>query len=424
MPYPDTHYSRSLGAARNRPALTGSENGDCIVIGAGLAGLSAALHLARAGKRVIVLEAERVGWGASGRNGGFVSPGYSCGHDQIAQRVGTSAAQDLHRLSIEGMEIVRAEIAALRMSGVDPFPGKLRLRRYNRADDLRAEADAAERLYDYPLIVMDRAMIAEHLQTDRYHCGLHDTRAFHIHPLNYAQGLAAEIERLGGAIFEGSPATGHALEGPTKTVTSPQGRATAPHVLFATGGYTGRLVPRLRRAMLPIATYVMLSQDAPDVLADAIRTRAAISDNRRAGDYYRLVEGGRRLLWGGRITTRAASALGIARELRREMLGVYPQLAGLKTEISWSGLMAYARHLMPQIGRLSPGLWHATAFGGHGLNTTAIGGRVVAEAILGESDRIRHFSPFGLDWAGGPFGLVAAQLTYWRLQALDRWNER
>lgn len=424
MPPVDSYYTRTLAAPQPYPVLTTREEGDCIVVGAGLAGLSAALHLARAGKRVIILEAENVGWGASGRNGGFVSPGYACGGAVIARRVGPQAAQALHRLSIEGAEIVRTEIAALAMPGVTAVAGKMRLRRYDSAADLHREIEETARLYDYPLTYLDRAAIRDRLHTSRYHHGLFDSRAFHIHPLNYAHGLATEITRLGGRIFEGSAALGHRLTGAAKIITTAQGEAEAPHVILATGGYTGPLVGRLRRAMLPIATYVMLSESAPDLLATAIRTDAAISDNRRAGDYYRLVEGGRRLLWGGRITTRAASTEGIVRQLRREMLGAYPQLAGLKTELAWSGQMAYARHLMPQIGQMAPGVWHATAFGGHGLNTTAIGGRVVAEAVLGESDRIRQFAPFGLVWAGGPAGLLAAQLTYWKLQAQDWWSER
>jgi glycine/D-amino acid oxidase-like deaminating enzyme len=106
------------------------------------------------------------------------------------------------------------------------------------------------------------------------------------------------------------------------------------------------------------------------------------------------------------------------------MLDVYPQLAPLKTELAWSGLMAYARHLMPQLGALQPDVWHITAFGGHGLNTTAITGKILAEAILGQSDRITMFEPFALNWAGGPTGLAVAQLTYWGLQAQDRWRER
>lgn len=421
---PDTFYTRSQADTRHYAALQGRIEGDCIIVGGGLAGLNAALHLARAGKRVIVLEANSIGWGASGRNGGFVSPGWACGGAAIARRVGTQAARNLHRLSIEGAEIVRAEIEALAMPGVDPVPGKLRLRRHDSAADLKAEAADAARLYDYPLSYLDRDAIRAHLVSDRYYHGLLDARAFHIHPLNYARGLAAEIARLGGCVHEGSAATGHRLNGATKTITTALGQADAPQVIFATGGYTGPLVSRLQSAVLPIATYVMLSEEAPDLLATAIRTRHALSDSRRAGDYYRLVDGGRRLLWGGRITTRAASADGIVRQLRREMLGVYPQLEGLKTELAWSGLMAYARHLMPQIGALSPGVWHVTGFGGHGLNTTAIGGRVVAEAALGESDRISAFAPFGLVWAGGAAGLTVAQLTYWKLQAQDWWSER
>ena len=424
MPYPDTYYSRSLTEQRARPALEGAMDAECVIIGGGLAGLTAGLHLARAGHSVVLLEAQSVGFGASGRNGGFVSPGYACGHEAIARRVGDAAAIELHRLSIEGAEMVRDTIAELQIPEVLLAEGILRMRRHERSDDLRADAERAQRLFDYPLHYLDRAALAEHVQSERYRHALHDTRAFHIHPLNYLRALATEFERLGGRIFETSAATGLDLTQPKKRVQTARGTVRARHVVLSTGGYTDGLEPRLRRAMLPIATYVMQSEAAPELLASAIRTRSAIGDDRRAGDYYRLVEGGARLLWGGCISTMDASPDAIARQLRRAMLDVYPQLAPLRTELSWSGLMSYARHLMPQIGQIEPGLWHATAFGGHGLNTTAIGGRVLAEAILGESDRIRQFAPFRLDWAGGLAGLGWAQLTYWRLQALDRWQER
>lgn len=422
--HPDTFYARSLGDTAPRAGLSGAQDCDTVIVGGGLAGLTTAVELAREGQSVALIEAASIGFGASGRNGGIVSPAFACGAAAIAARVGPKAAHALHRLSIEGVERVRANINHLAIEGAAPVNGVLNLRRYDHATDMHAHAAAFARDFDYPLEYLNRDALRARLTTARYFHGLADPRAFHIHPLNYLRGLAREFERLGGRIFEQSPATAHALAGPTKRIDGPAGHITARRVVFATGGYTGALVPGLRRAILPIATYMMVSEPAPDLLASVIHTAEAVLDDRRASDYYRLVEGGKRLLWGGRITTRAASPAGVARALRAEMLGTYPQLAGLKTEIAWSGQMGYARHLMPQIGQMAPDVWHCTAFGGHGLNTTAIAGRVLAEAILGQSDRIRQFAPFGLDWAGGPLGLAAAQLTYWGLQAQDWWRER
>ncbi|MBS0564822.1 MAG: FAD-binding oxidoreductase [Proteobacteria bacterium] len=425
MSYPDTYYRRTLADDRRRPALSGRADCDTIIVGGGLAGLTTALELARAGRAVVLLESESVGFGASGRNGGFVGPGYSAGEDVIARAAGDRAARDLFHLSVEGMDYIRSAIRDLAIAGADPVPGVLSVRRYaSDGADLRAHVEAMGRTYGYRLDYLDTDELRGLLHSQRYFQALRDPNAFHIHPLNYLRGLAAEIERLGGRIFEGSAATEARLDGAEKVIRTAGGEVRAARAVITTGGYTGALVPRMARAFQPIATYVMLSEEAPDLIATAIATRHAVGDNRRAGDYYRLVENGRRILWGGRITTRAASTDGLVRELRREMLTVYPQLAGLKTELAWSGLMSYARHLMPQIGEMAPGVWHCTAFGGHGLNTTSIGGKVVAEAILGQSDRVKLFRPFGLVWAGGQAGRVAVQLTYWKLQAQDWWRER
>lgn len=423
MTYPATWYARSRSDTADRPALQGAHDTDTVIVGGGLAGLTTALELAREGVAVTVIDSESVGFGASGRNGGIVSPAFACGGEAIEARVGAEAARALHRLTIEGVQRLRANIDNLGITDAAPVAGLLNLRRFDAVADLHDYAAAYEQDYGYHFTYLDRAAIAERLATRRYIHGLEDAQAFHIHPLNYLRALAREIERLGGRIFEASPAIGADL-GPQKVIRTPQGRITAHRAVFATGGYTGPLIPRLKRGVLPIATYMMLTEPAAELLSRTIRTPAAVLDDRRASDYYRLVEGGSRLLWGGRITTRAASAEGVARELRAAMLDVYPQLAGLKTELAWSGLMAYARHLMPQLGRLQPDVWHITAFGGHGLNTTAITGKILAEAILGQSDRIRMFEPFALNWAGGPIGLAVAQLTYWGLQAQDWWRER
>ncbi|MCA1406297.1 FAD-binding oxidoreductase [Ensifer sp. IC3342] len=424
MTYPDSYYRRTMADQTVRRSLAGNVDCDTVIIGGGLAGLTTALQLARGGQAVAILEAESVGFGASGRNGGFVSPGYATGSAEIARIAGEDAARRLHLMSIEGMDFVRETIEALAIRDALPTSGITSVLRYEDGASLKAHAEKMHRLYDYELDYLDCDQVRSVLKSKRYFQALRDSRAFHMHPLNYLRALAGEIERLGGMIYESSAATKVVLDGAEKRILTAGGEVRARTVVFTTGGYTGPLHGRLKRAFLPIATYVMVSEEAPDLIASAITTGDAIGDNRRAGDYYRVVDGGKRLLWGGRITTRAASTGALVRELRAEMVGTYPQLSGLKTELAWSGLMSYARHLMPQIGRMSPGVWYCTAFGGHGLNTTAIGGRVVAEGILGQSERYKLYQPFGLVWAGGLAGLAVAQLTYWKLQAQDWWRER
>ena len=424
MAYPDTYYKRTMADQTARPALSGPVECDVVIVGGGLAGLSAALQLARAGKSVTVLEAESVGFGASGRNGGFVSPGYATGGEDIARVAGKDAARQLHLLSIEGVEFIRDNIRSLGIDDAKPQAGLMSVLRYDDGASLKAYVEETRKAYGQELEYMDRDAVRSVLKSDRYYQAVRNPDAFHMHPLNYLRGIAREIERLGSRICEHSPAISVDLAGAEKRVRTAGGEVKARDIVLTTGGYTGALEGKLKRAFLPIATYVMVSEEAPDLIASAIATRDAIGDNRRAGDYYRVVDDGRRLLWGGRITTRAASTATLVRELRAEMVGTYPQLAGLKTELAWSGLMSYARHLMPQIGRMRPGVWYCTAFGGHGLNTTAIGGKVIAEGILGESQRYKLYEPFGLVWAGGLAGLAVAQLTYWKLRAQDWWRER
>jgi gamma-glutamylputrescine oxidase len=429
MAYVETYYGPAAGAEPPRPALSGRLEADVCVVGGGLAGLTAALELARRGRKVCVVEAERIAWGASGRNGGFVSPGYSASHQTIERHVGPQDAKSLHRLSIEGAQAVAANLDALHVTDAGRVDGLFSTARYEATAELRARRDWLEREFDYRLEFRSRDQMQAVLSSERYYQGLYNPQGFHLNPLNYARALAREIERLGGELFEASPARGLTREGASGVVSAGGGQVRARDVVIACGGYTGGLSPRLQRSYLPIATYVMLTKPNRALISRAIRTAAAIGDGRRAGDYYRLVDGGERILWGGKITTRRTEPRRLGGLLRRSMISTYPQLAELEVDIAWSGLMAYARHLMPQIGRLEGsgrdgGLWYATAFGGHGLNTTATGGQLVAEGIAGDSDRYRLFAPFGLAWNGGLAGRGAVQGAYWAMQASDRIRER
>ena len=419
MGYVETYYRPGAAGDAPRPVLGGKVEAEVCVVGGGLAGLTAALELARRGRRVCVLEAERTGWGASGRNGGFVSPGYSLSYPNIERRVGPGDAKSLHRLSIEGARMVAENLAALKDTDAGRVDGLMSTARYEATAELKTRRDWLEREFGYSLEFRTRDQVREVLVSERYHQALYNPQGFHIHPLNYARALAREIERLGGTVFEASPATALTKAGAARVVATAGGLVTAKDVVIACGGYTGGLSPPLKRSYIPIATYVMLTKPDKALIAGAIRTTAGIGDGRRAGDYYRLVDGGERILWGGKITTRISEPRRLAGLLHDTMVSTYPQLKDLQVDIAWSGLMAYARHLMPQIGKLDEGLWCCTAFGGHGLNTTAIGGRVVAEAIAGDTDRYRLFAPFGLTWNGGLAGRGAVQGAYWAMQAMD-----
>lgn len=423
--YADVWYRRQAPADLPAyPELQAAVEADVCVIGGGLAGLTAAYDLAKAGRRVVLVEARRVGWGASGRNGGFVSPGYSLGFEAIAARVGQPAAKDLFRMSLEGVQIVAGHIRDLGISAANPRHGILGAVRYDAGRGLADHRDWLAQEFNYDVTLLDRPALAQHVTSSSYHQALHDQNAFHFDPLAYCLGLARAAIAAGATIHEATPADGIKGALGQWKITTPQGKITAREVVVTTGGYTDRLLPELHRAFLPIATYVMISKANPTLIEKAIHTTSAIGDDRRAGDYYRLVDNGQRVLWGGKITTRTTEPHNLGPILHRTMTDTYPQLAKLEIDTVWTGLMSYARHRMPQIGRLASGIWHCTGFGGHGMNTTAIGGRVVAEAVLGTTERYRAFAPFGLDWTGGLVGMAAVQLTYWQYQAMDAWRER
>jgi glycine/D-amino acid oxidase-like deaminating enzyme len=422
--YLDTYYTRTLAEKSLRPSLAGDLKADVAIVGGGLAGLTAGLELARAGRSVIIVESKLVGWGASGRNGGFVGPGYATSLANIARMVGEQKAHVLYRMSIEGVRIVEENLENLPDGDNPKINGKLSVLRYHDPDGLMRQRDLMAKEFGYDLSVMTTDAVRSLLRSSKYHQALHDPACFHFNPLKYARSLATALEALGGVILEGSHVTEADFSGSRKVIRTRHGSVSAQTILLAGGGYTDNLVPAIRRSLLPIATYVLLTGSSKDMVAGAVRTPMAVSDNRRAGDYYRLVDDGSRLLWGGRITTRRSEPERLAQLMQGTMVSTYPQLTGLKVDVAWSGLMAYARHLMPLIGKLQPAVWYATGFGGRGLNTTAIGGRVVAEGMLGITDRYRLFEPFGLAWNGGPFGVAAAQMTYWAYQAMDLVKER
>jgi glycine/D-amino acid oxidase-like deaminating enzyme len=392
---------------------------DVCVIGGGLAGITTARELQKRGRIVVLLEAQQLAWGASGRNAGFVGNGFAAGIDEIVQRVGLKDAQALYRLSAHGTEYVRREVQRLDAS-IKMGDGIIIAQRVDDPAATRRYATMMLRDFNEGLDVLSTEQTRAILATERYFQSIRNPRSLLIHPLRYARALADDAQHCGVKIYENTPALGVRKDGTSFIVRTAHGEIHAQHVVHCVSALDRRIHAPTGRAVLPVATYVAVTQPLKQ---DAIRVRSGIGDMRRAGDYYRLIPDNR-ILWGGRITTRVSTPSRLARMLKQDMLSVYPQLGDPGIDYAWSGVMAYALHKMPLIGRAPDGQWFATAFGGHGLNTTAMAGLVLARAIADRDDEYRRFAAFAPRWAGGPIGRIGVQANYWLMQARDRREEK
>ncbi|WP_246116902.1 NAD(P)/FAD-dependent oxidoreductase [Denitrobaculum tricleocarpae] len=396
---------------------------DVCVIGGGLAGLSTALGLAERDVKVVLIEARRVGWGASGRNGGFVSAGFSLSPRQIVKDLGREQAREVYDLSRDAVALIRRRIKDLELPGVPVVDGRMKVLRYHDPEQLARDCDFMAEVLAIESEVWPRERLREVLLSERYHGALYIPSGFHFHPLNYALGIAQAAETAGVKIYEDTPAVWLNLESPQKRIETPSGAVLAREIVIACGGYIAGLQPLLSGATLPVATYVMTTEPLGARLKEAIRVPYAISDTRLAGNYFRALSDGR-ILWGGDITARTREPGQLAKKMIDDLLSVFPQLAGVRAEDAWMGLMGYPIHKMPQLGRHAPGVWHCMGYGGHGMAATTMGGELIAAAIAERDDRYRLFSRYGLQWTGGRvIGAVAAQMTYWYYQWLDRLQE-
>lgn len=410
-----TYYDATAVEAPARDPARGIVETETCVIGGGLAGLSTALDLAERGRSVVLLESRRVGWGASGRNGGFVTAGFPGGFNHLLDTVGPADARTLFDLSRMGQALLSDRIDRYGFAGVDKRMGGLRCAmRGHEALLPRHRALMAER-FGVDLEPWSRERVRGVLATDRYAGGLRNPETFSVHPHNLALGLARAAERNGARLFETSAVRRLDLDGAVKRVHTAAGEVRARTVVIACGGYVGGLAWPLTAATVPIATFVAVTEPLGPELDAAIALPDAISDMQFATNYYRRV-GGDRLLWGGRVKAWEPGAAAIGAALRKDMVAFYPTLASARFEFVWSGLMSYLRHHMPAVGLLRDQVWFATGFGGLGLALTSMAGRLLASAIDEGDARWRAFARFGLPFAGGVLGRIPAQAVYWRSQ--------
>jgi glycine/D-amino acid oxidase-like deaminating enzyme len=409
--YGDSWYAATMVDAPRRPALYSDLDVDVCVIGGGLAGLTTARELARKGWSVVLLEANRLAANASGRNTGFVLPGFGAEPDKLIARVGFERTKDLWTLAQAGLDYVRDTIAAEQPPGVDPQDGWLYVSKQDNSDefvkDVALLGELGCEIEGWPT-----ERVREVLRSERYYCAINYLRALAIHPLNYALALAAAAERDGARIFENTPALSIDPSGVRKRIVTPGARLRANHVVLCGNIGLKPLMPRLAATMVPLTTYVIVTAPLGDRLGEAVRYRGGVSDSDAADNHYRIV-GGDRLMLSGRATTWARNPRRYVRALKADIKKTYPQLGDVDVDYAWAGTLGITMHRMPQIGELGPGVWLASGFGGHGLNTTAMGGNLIARAIIDGDSTWRQFTPFELVWAGGMFGRAAAQIRFW-----------
>lgn len=420
--HPDSYYAATANPIPDYPVLEGEHTADVCVVGAGLTGTSCALELAKRGYRVVVLEANRVAWGASGRSGGQMIFGYSCGEDTLNALIGPADARTLWDMSLEAIDLVRERVREHAID-CDLAPGHLHAAlKPRQMRTLEGWCATLEDRYGYPsLELWDRDRIRSTVASDRYIGGLYDANSGHLHPLNYTLGLVSAADRAGAVFFEGSCATG-VSSGPQPVVSTGTGSVKCRYVVLGGNAYLGPLYPRLAARIMPVGTYIGASEPLGRERAQAlISGNIAVADTNFVLDYFRL-SSDYRMLFGGRVSYSTVVPPNLAAAMQRRMLKVFPQLDGVGMEYAWGGYVGITRNRAPDFGRINDNIFYAQGFSGHGIALTGLAGKLMAEAVAGSAER---FDLFGRiphrDFPGGTLlrtpALVLA-MAWYRLRDL------
>jgi len=421
-PYVRSYYGDSAHPAPQRPVLSGSLECDVCVVGGGIAGCSAALHLAEGGYRVVLLEEHRVGWGASGRSGAQAIYGVAAPQSKLIRLLGKTDARAVWDMTVEALGLIRQLIERHRIE-CDWAPGHMLTAIKQRHEaELRAELEELQHQYEYESVrYMPRDEVRSVLATDRYISALYDTRSGHLHPLNYTLGLAAAAERVGVQVFEGTRAliftNSSAGTAGMARIRTPGGEVRSRYVVLCGNVYLGNTAPALASKIIAVATYIVATEPLGAARARAlIANNAAVSDMNWVLDYFRL-SADHRLLFGGRVNYSGLSSFDAPSATRTRMLRVFPQLADVRTEFAWGGDVDITLNRAPHFGRLAPNVYFLQGFSGHGIALTGLAGKLVAEAIAGTAERFDVFARIPhANFPGGPAlrrpALVLAMLYY------------
>jgi gamma-glutamylputrescine oxidase len=417
MPHVRSYYAATAHVAPAHPAVAGDCTVDVCVVGAGITGCAAALELAERGFKVALVEAEQVGWGASGRSGGQAIFGFGTDIGTIAAQVGPETARRLWDVSIDALDWVRDRVARHGID-CDLHWGHMHVATKPRQRDelLELQHELAETYgYRSPRF-QERDGVEALLATQRYCAGLFDPRSGHLHPLNYTLGLARAAIAAGVRVFERSPVTRIERGDPLRLVT-PGGAITARYAVLTRGGYVAGLHVPANWRVMPVGTYVVATEPlGEERITSLIRENVAVADVNFVLDYFRR-SADHRLLFGGRVSYSGIDARDTGRATGARMLRVFPQLAGVKLDYVWGGFVDITMSRAPDFGRIDPNLYYLQGFSGHGIAMGGMAGRLAAEAIAGQAERFDlfgrlHHLPFpGGRWLRTP-ALVLAMLWF------------
>jgi gamma-glutamylputrescine oxidase len=415
--------SLAIEAAKgHREPLRGEHRTDVVVLGGGIAGCSAALHLAQRGYRVTLLEARVVGFGASGRSGGQTIFGLATGQKALIDQVGRDDARRLFDMSIEALDLTRSLISAYAID-CDYQANHVHVAiKPRHVVELDGWARELQEDYGYTSArLLNRDELRAHVQSDRYLGGLIDSRSGHLHPLKFTQGVARAAEAAGALIFENS-AVLHYRDGAEVVVHTAQGSVRCAHLVLCGNAYIGAVAPTLARRILGVGTYIIATEPlGEERLRALLPSNAAIADINWILDYFRR-SADHRLLFGGRVSYSAMQPPRLAESMRRRMLRIFPGLADVKVAYTWGGYLDITMSRAPDFGRLAPNVFYLQGFSGHGMTLTGLAGKLVAEAIAGTAERFDVFARIPhRDFPGGRLlrrpSLMMAML-YYRLRDL------
>jgi gamma-glutamylputrescine oxidase len=386
-----SYYAATAPRTQRFPALGGAVDCDVAIVGGGLAGLTAALELAERGMSVVLLEAQQVGWGASGRNGGQAIHGLACDITEIEGQLGLDPARRVWDMTIEALDLLRerSQRHGIDCDWQDGYLGVATNAR--KGAELTQWAERIERMYDYPLARIAPDEIGRWVASPRYHSGIHDPRSGHLHPLKYALGIAKAAAAAGVRIFEDSAVT-KLTPGTTVRLDTANGHVNARQALLAGNVYLQGIASHLEARIMPVGTYIVCSEPIAQPLFDSlIPSKSAVCDTNFVLDYFRPTRDNR-ILYGGRVSYSTMTPGNVAESMRRRMAQTFPQLSNTKIEFSWGGFVDITMNRAPDFGRIGSNVYYLQGFSGHGLALTGLAGRLVAEAMTGDAGRFDLFT--------------------------------